>query len=156
MKVTGSSVTAADRVDGAIEAYLNADFDPASELKAQYQRTGRNTDKVDWKRVADNETLYISSLFDSVEWWNEVGRRNHPQVFPVFPIIISLPASNDFQERIFSACTWFDDPLRQRLRDTRFEMAVLLAVNESLLSCDVPSEEKAKEIVARVVSQFED
>jgi len=39
-------------------------------------------------------------------------------------------------------------------------MAVLLAVNESLLSCEVPSEDKAKEIVKnaiqKVVKKYEE
>ena len=33
-------------------------------------------------------------------------------------------------------------------------MAVLLAVNEALLSCKIPSEEEAKEILERVVAAF--
>ena len=43
--------------------------------------------------------------------------------------ILDLPASNAFQERIFSACTWYDDPLNQSLHDVRFERKVLLGLN---------------------------
>jgi hypothetical protein len=38
---------------------------------------------------------------------------------------LGLPASNAFQERIFSACTWHDDPLNQRLQTDRFEKKVI-------------------------------
>ena len=130
-------------------------FDTVSELKAQYKRTGKDPTGIDWGRVENLDTLYISSLFDSVEWWKQVGRKDHPQVFPVFPAVIAQPASNDFQERIFSACTWFDNPLRQSLQDERFEMAVLLAVNESFLDMTVPSDARAREIVASVLATFE-
>ena len=80
---------------------------------------------------------------------------DHPQVFSVFPAVIEHSASNDFQERIFSTCTWFDNPLRQSLQNERFEMAVLLTVNKSFLDMTVPSEARAKEIVARVLATFE-
>ena len=69
--------------------------------------------------------------------------------------MLACPSANGLQERIFSACTWFDNPLRQSLTDKRFEMAVLLAVNESLLQCNVPSEEEARKIVARVIAKFD-
>ena len=71
------------------------------------------------------------------------------------PAIIALPEANSFQERIFSACTHFDDPLRQSLKEARFDMAVLLSVHESLLSGTVPTEEEEKEIVKDVVAKFE-
>ena len=89
---------------------------------------GNNCDDIDWEKVKAKETLYISSLFDLCEWWKNVGRKIHPMIYPVLPSIIALPPSNAFLEHIFSACTWFDDPLRQRLKDKHFEMAVLIAV----------------------------
>jgi hypothetical protein len=128
-----------------------------TELKEQYKRIEKKTDAIDWKRVKSNETLYISYLFDVCEWWTSVGRKEHRLIYFAVPLIISLPSHNGFQERIFSACTWFDSPLRQRLKDKQFEMAVLFAfaVNESLLACEVPSDEKAKEMVDKVIATFE-
>ena len=70
----------------------------------------------------------------------------------MLPSIIALPPSNAFLERIFSACTWFDDPLRQKLQDKRFEMAVLIAVNDKLLNGVVPSEKSVEEIVESVLT----
>jgi len=53
-------------------------------------------------------------------------------------------------ERIFSTCTWFDNPLRQRLNDEKFEMAVIIAVNECILNEKEPSDERKMEIVEMV------
>ena len=89
---------AATCVDTTIKSYLTMKFEPVSELRAQYKRTGKDPTSIDWGRVENLETLYISSLFDSIEWWKEVGSEDHPQVFPVFPAVIAQPASNDFQE----------------------------------------------------------
>ena len=43
--------------------------------------------------------------------------------------ILALPTSNAFQERILSACNWYDDPLNQRLHNVHFERKVLLGLN---------------------------
>ena len=60
------------------------------------------------------------------------------------------------QERTFSTCTWFDDALRQRLKEGRFEMAVLLAVNNAFLEDgSIPSEEEMKKIVEKVVRIYD-
>ena len=47
-------------------------------------------------------------------------------------MIIGLPASNGFQEQIFSGCTHHDDSLCQRVGDENFEESVLLSANDSL------------------------
>lgn len=101
-----------------------------------------------WELVQE-DTLYASSR------WLNVGREKHSLVFLVEPSIVSLPAANAFQERVFSACTHFDDPLRQRLKEARFEMAVLLSINQSLLSDTVPAEDEAKKIVEDIVAKFD-
>ena len=98
----------------------------------------------------------MSSLFDLCEWWINVGHRENCLVYLVVPLIITLPSMNSFQECIFSTCTWFDNPLCQRLHNGRFDMAVILDVNEALLTCKIPSEEEAKKIVERVIATFSD
>ena len=56
---------------------------------------------------------------------------------------------------IFSACTWFEDPLRQLLKEDDFEMAVLLSVNKALFCVEVPSEDDAEKIIVEsVVTKF--
>ena len=84
-------------------------------------------------------------------WWLNVGRNAHPQIYQTVPCIIAVPVSNDGQERTFSACTHFDDALRQRLKEGRFEMGVLLAVNESLLNQVDVDEKRFKEIIKEVI-----
>ncbi len=76
-------------------------------------------------------------------------------IFTIVPLLVALPSHNGFQERTFSACTWFDNPLRQSLEDERFEKAVLLAVNECFIEGEVLTDEKAKEIVRKVVASVE-
>ena len=68
---------------------------------------------------------------------------------------MSVTASNDFQEQIFSACTWFDNPLCQKLQDKQFEMAVLLAVNGGLLGSNLITKKEAQVIVKRVIELLE-
>ena len=51
--------------------------------------------------------------------------------------MIPVSSSNGYQDRVFSACTYFDGDLKQRLKDTRYEMKVLTAVNEQLLVDDL-------------------
>ena len=70
-------------------------------------------------------------------------------------VILALPPTNAYQERIFSTCTYFDDPLRQSLKFSRFEMSVLLAVNQAFLRNRIPSFEEVKSIVERVIAMFE-
>lgn len=97
----------------------------------------------------------MSSMFDLREWWKAGGREKYSLVYLVVPIIIALDSTNAFQERIFSTCTWFDDPLRQSLKDGRFEMAVLLAANDALISkFDTPTEDQAKDIVAKAIQKL--
>ena len=100
--------------------------------------------------------LYISSKFDSLEWWSSVGRKDHKKALYVAPILTALPSHNGFQERTFSICTWFDNPIRQRLNGARFEMTVLIAVNEGTFSCEVPSGDKAKKIVEKVITKYKE
>ena len=59
-------------------------------------------------------------------------RKIHSEVFIVMLAIAAVPASNGFQERIFSACTWSDDPLRQMQSDGEFERSLLLSINDTL------------------------
>eukprot|EP00956_Cyclotella_meneghiniana_P031764 scaffold84530_cov61-Cyclotella_meneghiniana.AAC.3 len=70
------------------------------------------------------------------------------------PSILSIPAANDYQERIFSICQWMDVQRRGKAKDSRFEMSVLIAVNEVLLKSEVSSDEEAQAIVEKVSEMF--
>ena len=103
------------------------------------------------------DLLYISSKFDNLEWWKEVGQVKHDLVYLVSPPVIAIPSSNGLLERIFSSCTWFDNSLQQSLKSKQFEMAVILFIIESFLNNgdDVTSEERAQEIVQSIIDIFE-
>ena len=49
---------------------------------------------------------------------------------------LSIPPSNGFQERVFSACTYFECAIQSRQKDEKYEMKVLLSVNERLAADD--------------------
>ena len=70
----------------------------------------KDPSSIEWERVTGDEPdiLYISSIFDVLEWWKSIGRDKYPLVYMVALSIIALPASNAFLERIFSTCTRFD------------------------------------------------
>ena len=72
---------------------------------------------------------------------------SHGWIYPLVPVVTAMPPSNAYMERIFSTCTWFDNPLRQRLNDKRIEMAVIIAFNEYILNEKKPSDERKMEIV---------
>ncbi len=121
-------------VKKAVETFFNQSFDPEDELKAQLERNKKDVKSsgIDWKRVRNYNTLYISSVFDSLEWWKNIGRKNHPLVFLVMLAINGLPASNGYQERIFSNCSWFESELQQNSKDETFEQKMLLSFNDAL------------------------
>ena len=137
-KATSSNAPGADSLEEVLtkrlQDYLNQDFDPEHELRMQYKRMGKDTNDIDWKRVkgVSPDILYISSKFDMLEWWKTQDKTEYWDVFVAGLPTMALPAANAFLERMFSTATWFDDPLRQSLGHDRFEMGVLLGVNQDL------------------------
>lgn len=106
---------------------------------------------IDWKQVDDLDTLYISKYFDLAEWWASDGKKKHVLLSYAVPAILSLPASNGHQERTFSTCTHFNDDLRVRLSDEKFEQSVLLAVNKENTTIKIPTEKDAQAIVKEAI-----
>lgn len=157
-----SSSSLEEEVSRAIERYISQPFVPEQELKAQLKRKGKDWKKesIDWKKVdvagVDFDVLYISKHFDVAEWWANEGKKLHPLIVLAVPPILSLPASNGHQERTFSVCQHFNNELRQRLKDERFEMSVLLAVNKEYASLKIPTKEEAVAIIADVISGIQE
>lgn len=137
-KAASSNATDDDNIEEVLmkrlQEYLDQAFDPEHELRMQYKRMNKDTSDIDWKRVkgVSPDVLYISSKFDMLEWWKTQGKTKYWDVFVAGLPTMALPAANAFLERIFSTATWFDDPLRQKLGHERFEMGVLLGVNQDL------------------------
>jgi len=68
-KKTSHTSSLLDRINMAVEAFFNQELDPEEVLKDKYKRMGKDCSTVNWEKVKGNETMYISSLFDSLEWW---------------------------------------------------------------------------------------
>ena len=49
---------------------------------------------------------------------------------------VSIQPSSGFQERVFSACTYFDCNIQPRQKDKKYEMKVLLSLNKRLVVDD--------------------
>ena len=124
-----------DRATKLVESFFKQSFKAKDELKEQFKGMGKSTECIDWSRVKGKgaNTLYTSKLFDCLEWWQRVGRKNHFEIFCVVLSIAAVPAANAHQERTYSSCTWLDDSLRQRMTDDHFEEQVLLSVNKDFL-----------------------
>ena len=96
----------------------------------------------------------IGKYFNVMAWWHHHGPR-FPKVFPSAIVALSQPATNAFQERVFSLASWFDsNRLMNRQFPKNFEMRTMEAVtrkmrhdivtNESLLSEEAKLERKKK------------
>jgi hypothetical protein len=143
-----------DEVESArINQFLSQPFEAEAELKAQIDRKKIDTKtlNIDWDRVNDLDTLYISKHFDLAEWWASEGNEKHVLLSYAVPAILSLPASNGHQERTFSTCTHFNDNLRQRLSAEKFEQSILLAANKENTRIKIPTEEEAKAIIEEAI-----
>jgi molybdopterin converting factor small subunit len=151
-------LTLVDQLEREVDAFFDQQFDPLQELKDQYKQMGKDWEKAnnDEKYITDAfDSLYVSHRLDLAEWWRNVGREKFHYIFLAVPSIISLPASNAHQERTFSMCTHFNDELRGRLRDDKFEQSVIIAVNKGFTKIKVPTEEEAAVIIVETVAQIE-
>ena len=121
--------------DTAIKKYADQvkAMDVVAKLNKQVQQLSSNKDNIEWEKVDRRDLLHISSVFDLSEWWHVVGHKAHVIVFHAVPLIISILSSNAHQECVFSACTYFDNTLLQNLKDERYEVKVLMAVNEHFM-----------------------
>ena len=63
METTVQTISA-KRAGEAVDHFMNTKFDPVTKLQDQCERMKRNQDCIDWKRVKNNETLYITFIFD--------------------------------------------------------------------------------------------
>ena len=83
-----------DKVDDAVESFFGQIFKTKEDLKAQLERKGKTEGKdgIEWKEVEENDALYISLVFDSLEWWKSVGQNQHPLIF--LPLYWSLVCLN--------------------------------------------------------------
>ena len=76
------------------------------EFKAESQKWGR----LEWdefnEHCRDNYYLGIARYFDVMKWWKVHGSE-YPFMLPSALIWLTKPPTNAFQERVFSASTWY-------------------------------------------------
>ena len=89
------------------------------------------------KNVLDDNRLkppfrdgyYAYRYFDLLLWWELVGTKRWPCLGIAASIVLGKPSHNGFQERVFSRGTYFDDPLKQRMKEDNYEKSVLNSLN---------------------------
>ena len=81
---------------------------------------------------------YATKYFNVLKWWEIFGSKRWPSLALAASIVLGKPSHNGFQERVFSRGTYFDDPLKQRLKEESYERSVLNSLNhekvESLMT----------------------
>ena len=107
-----------------------------------------------WSRfkVACNKLLFsrVGKYFDVLSWW-AIFKDRFPQIFPTAIIWTAKPATNAFQERVFSTASLMDANKRMnRQLDKNFEMRTLGCLTRPLVEIiwkrenDIMDDEKKK------------
>jgi hAT family C-terminal dimerisation region len=117
-----------DPVYRQVHSFFNQQFDPRSCMPMK-THTSVGTNKLEWAKQFE----VIVEHFDVFKWWETIGKKLFPLIYPVAIRILSLPDSNGNQERTFSAATWMDGKLNSRQNDMTFQMKVLLYKNQGFL-----------------------
>ena len=92
-------------------------------------------DKQQWfsERCATRDFGSVGKYFDVLGWWND-QKTKFPKIFPSAMVWIAKPATNAFQERVFSVASWFHNNRLMRQEDPKtFEMRTLGRLNRQLL-----------------------
>ena len=80
----------------------------------------------------ENNFLAVGKYFDVMRWWDE-NKTDFPYVFVSAIIWLTKPATNAFQERIFSLGTWFSqNKLMSNLLKKHFEMRTMDCLTREL------------------------
>lgn len=122
---------------------------------------------IDFKKILENDVIYISKFFDVLEWW-KIKESTYPELAVGACIVLGKPTHNAFQERVFSRGTYTDSKLRKQLKEESFEMSVLNSVNSRTLeSCsdmiekinnkiysDDMNKKNKEELIAEEVANF--
>jgi hAT family C-terminal dimerisation region len=117
-----------DPVQSQVNAFFKQQFDPRSAMPVDIQGSVGAT-KLDWVKHWD----LMVEHFDVFKWWETIGKKSFPLIYPIAIRILSLPDSNGSQERTFSSATWMDGKLNTRQNEITFRMKVLLYKNQAFL-----------------------
>lgn len=107
-------------IKNALEQFGNAKYTQSNNGFDYYRITNQMMDG-----------YYAQKYFDLMRWWSEEGNRRFKYVAKAASVVIGKPSHNGFQERVFSRGTYFDDALKQRLKEENFEKAVLNSLTQT-------------------------
>lgn len=80
------------------------------------------------------DVYYCYRYFDVLKWWKFQGSEKCPMLSVAAAIVLGKPTHNGFQERVFSRGTYFDHKLKQRMKESNFEMSVLNSLTTTTVS----------------------
>ena len=81
---------------------------------------------------AKEEFHDVAQYFNVMQWWM-ANRTQFPKIFPSAIIWISKPATNAYQERVFSTSSWFDrNPLMNRQGNKVFELRTIESLSRPI------------------------
>lgn len=115
-----------------VEAFFGQTFDVEKVLAGQTKRPVTLSKAKEIYKNRMNVTGMVKH-FDVMEWWETIGKRFYPLIYPVACCILALPDSNGDQERTFSAATWMDGKLNNKQTDLTFQLKVLAYKNSEFL-----------------------
>ena len=105
-----------------------------NEVIAKYPTEAYTNDYKKWKPAdksrfllacQDRDFLAVGKYFDVMAWWDH-NKDNFPHVFPSAVIWLTKPATNAFQERVFSLGSWFQqNKLQSKTTAKNFEMRAM-------------------------------
>jgi hAT family C-terminal dimerisation region len=103
---------------------------PTEEYRKELVQEGKDRElQIPQAKVNKGLPSYASTRFGILHWWQHIGKSVYPKLAIGAPIILSKPAHNGYQERVFSIGKYCDNTLRNRMRPENFEMRVLDTVN---------------------------
>ena len=125
-----------------VEDFFAQRIDWKTVVSDTHRRPGSSDGKIDWTDGEVVNVLNIEPVFDVGKWWLTVGARQFPTICLVAARILAKPDTNAYQERVFSRCTFVDQPLRQRMNPETFELRVLSKVNRNWIKANADRRSK--------------
>ena len=106
------------------------------------------------QQCAKDDFMSVGKYFDVLGWW-EANKNTFPHVFVTSLVWLGKPATNAFQERVFSSSSWFDNnPLMNRESASNFQMRTLGYVTRPVVKKILVAEEELRK--KQPVLHFED
>ena len=126
-----------------------------TDLINQYPTSAYLEDLTDWKdpkkkwfavRCKKQDFTAVGKYFDVMAWW-DANKTNYPRLFPTAIVWLSKPATNAFQERVFSCSSWLDsNRLMRKESPHNFQIRSLTCVSRPVRAKITEAE---KELIKR-------